>query len=81
MRSFIVLNQAGCLLPLLIILNLFFGWMIFKPVTWLVIGLILTALFLFNSIITSKKVSSYSTRYKNVVDVEGKPVDDLKEIR
>ncbi len=80
MRSIVILNQTGCLLPLLIILNLFFGWMIFKPLIWLTVGLILTIFFLLNYVLASRKTFSYP-KHKNVIDVEGKPVDDLKGIK
>lgn len=79
-NSIFIVNQAGCLLPLLILLNLFFGWMIFKPFTWLAIGLVLMLVFLLNSIIMTRKIST-SPKRKGVIDIEGRPIDDIKGIK
>lgn len=70
-KSFFFVNQTGCLLPFAILFNLFFGLMFFKPVTWLCIEAVLILLFIMNSYIFAKKVSSAPSRRANVIDVEG----------
>jgi uncharacterized membrane protein len=75
MKSFVVINQLGCLLPFLLIFNLFFGWLFFRPIVWLLIGLILILLFILNSLFITKKVSTTSYK-KDVVDVEAEVLKD-----
>ncbi len=67
--------QAGCFLPVLIVLNLFFGWMFLRPATWLLVGVILIALFLLNSYLVVRKIKSFS-RSKDAIDVEGEVVEE-----
>lgn len=74
MKSVTVISQSGCFLPLLIALNLFFGWVFFKPLIWVGIGLILILLFLLNSIIINRRIKS-SFKRKDFIDVEGKILD------
>jgi len=78
MRSVVVSAQAGCFLPILIILNLFFGWMFLKPAQWLLLEAALVLFFIITSIILVKKVVSSATKRSNVIDVEGKVVDENK---
>jgi len=69
--------SSGCLLPLLIVLNLFFGRLFFSASHWLAIEGILVLLFLFNSYITARRVFSSSRKKRsNVIDVEGKVIKD-----
>ncbi len=67
--------RGGCLLPFLIIFNLFFGWIFFNIRTWLLVELILMALlFLYGFILSRKifsKVNSPAQR-DDAIDVEGK---------
>ncbi len=66
----------GCFIPLLIILNLFFGKLFFSTQEWLAIEGILLVLLLLTSYISLRRFSSASRRdrQKNVIDVEGKVV-------
>lgn len=80
-KSFVFFSQAGCLLPLLIILNLFFGWMFLKPIVWLLTEAILILLFMINSYILTRRISSFSTKRDNVVDVEGEVVEDKHKLK
>lgn len=79
MKSIVVSAKLGCLLPLLIILNLFFGWMFLKPVLWLGIEIILAVIFLLNLFLLSgaiKRIFSNSPKYrKDTIDVKGEVVD------
>lgn len=67
--------RGGCLLPFLLIFNLFFGWIFFNIRTWLLVELILMALlFLYGFILSRKifsKVNSPAQR-DDAIDVEGK---------
>jgi len=77
MRSFVIFSRAGCFLPLLIILNLFFGWMVFRPLEWLAAGAVLLLLFLLNSIIATRKILSEAPKgNRNIIDVEGEVLED-----
>jgi len=72
-----LISYNGCLLPLLIVLNLFFGQFFFKTNQWLAIEGILILLFLFNSYIVTRRVkSAQRNNPQNVIDVEGKVVED-----
>jgi len=76
MRSFVIFSRAGCFLPLLIILNLFFGWMVFRPLEWLAVGVLLLLLFLLNSIIATRKILSEVPRgNRSIIDVEGEVLE------
>jgi hypothetical protein len=84
----ISVTGAGCLLPLLVFLNLIFGWLIFKPVTlWLAIEGILIVLFLLNSYIFIKRFSSFSSSKKNknaidnAIDVEGEVIEEKQRLK
>lgn len=72
MKSVLILSQSGCFLPLLIILNLFFGWMFLKPGLWLLIEAGLVILFIINALILMKNLSRMTKKGKGVVDIEGK---------
>lgn len=77
-KSFLLVSQTGCLLPMLMILNLFFGWIFFKPLIWLFTEGALILLFIINSYVLIKKVSSLSARRSDVIDVEGQVVEEDK---
>lgn len=72
-------SQTGCLLPILILFNLFFGWMFFRPLVWLAIEGVLALLFILNSYFLAKRVSSFAPRRGRVVDAEGEIVEDGKK--
>ncbi|MCX5695005.1 MAG: hypothetical protein NT014_07830 [Candidatus Omnitrophica bacterium] len=78
MQSVVLMNRSGCLLPLLIILNLFFGRMFFSFRDWFLVGLVLALIFLLNSISATRKIISAGTRRSGAIDVEGEVVDDRK---
>ena len=72
----IIFSQSGCLLPLLILINLFFGLAFFKFGTWLAIELILILLFLLNSLFMARKIFSQPRKNNKVIDVEGKVIEE-----
>ncbi len=73
--------QTGCLLPILMLFNLFFGWMFFKPLVWLGIEGALALLFILNSYFLKKRISSFSPRRGKVVDVEAEIVEDRGRLK
>lgn len=77
MKSFVFLSRGGCLLPALIIFNLFFGRLIFKPSHWLIIEAILLLLFLANTYLVTRKIASgFPKRHSDAIDVEGEVVQE-----
>lgn len=81
MNSIFFFSQSGCLLPLLILSNLFFGWMFLKPLTWLAVEGILIIMFLINSYILTRKLSSTSQKRKDFIDVEGEVIEERRKIK
>jgi len=68
-----LIAYSGCLLPLLIVLNLFFGRLFFKTSAWLAIEGVLILLFLLNSYISFRRIFRPGRkRQGGVIDVEGK---------
>ena len=61
-------------MPFLIGFNLIFGWLFLPPLAWLSLEGILILLFVLNSYIMVKKISSFSSspgrRDSEVIDVE-----------
>jgi len=79
LKSFIFFSSSGCLLPLLLIFNLFFGWIFLKPKPWLIIEAILFLLFMLNIYVIKRKIFSSSIKkYDDAIDVEGKVVGGIK---
>ena len=69
-------SQAGCLLPALILFNLFFGWVFLKPAQWLLSEAVLVLLFLVFSAISVRKIKKNFTSRPGAIDVEGEVVSD-----
>lgn len=80
MNKIIFISRAGCLLPSLIILNLLFGWMFFKPWQWLLVGLLLIMLFIFSSFIAAREIVRGTHRQDNIIDVEAEVIEDKKKL-
>lgn len=66
----------GCLLPFLIFLNLFLGWIFFKPLPWLLIEAVLILIFMINSFILARKIPSSFSKRNDVIDTEGEVIED-----
>ncbi|MBP7216835.1 MAG: hypothetical protein KBA46_06090 [Candidatus Omnitrophica bacterium] len=84
MKSFVVYSQAGCLLPFLIIANLFFGLLFFSFGQWILIEIGLVALFFINSFLMVKKIAR-GTRHTNgsrdgIIDVEAEVVQEKRRL-
>ncbi len=71
-----ILIYNGCLLPLLIVLNFFFGRLIFKTDQWLAVGGVLILLFLLSSYRMTRRIFSPGPKAGNVIDVEGKVIEE-----
>ena len=67
---------GGCFIPLLLILNLFFGRLFFSTKQWLAIEGVLMLVLLFTSYISLRRFTrpNQRNRQSNVIDVEGKVV-------
>jgi len=80
-NSFVFFNQAGCLLPLLLIFNLFFGWVFLRTLHWLILEAVLLLLFLLSGYSFTRRVisGSYRGRRPGAIDAEGEIVPEDKE--
>jgi len=79
MRSFVFFSQSGCLLTFLIIANLLFGRILFRASHWLLLELALILIAILNSVIFTRKMFSSFRKRGNVIDVEGKVVEDKQK--
>lgn len=78
-KSLFFFAQSGCLLPLLIILNLFFGWIFLKPLHWLISEAVLVLLFIFTAHILKRKIINFMHHEDGIIDTEGKVVEDSRQ--
>ena len=82
--SFVFTGQSGCLLPMLIIFNLFFGKLIFSSTRlWLGIECALVFLFIIKVYVFTRRISQ-QLRPENrsrgkVIDVQGEVVEEKKK--
>lgn len=81
MGSAIILTQAGCLLPFLIVFNFFFGWIFLGWRWWLISEGLLVLLFFLTSYIMLRKLTRQSGRSEGVIDVEGRIIDEKKKLK
>jgi len=80
-KSVVILSRTGCLLPFLIIFNLFFGWIFFRPLVWIATEALILLLFSLNLIILKKKIFSSQGRRDDVIDVEGEILQDRGKLK
>lgn len=73
--------SSGCLLPALLIFNLLFGRIFLKPKIWLITEVILLLIFIINGYMITRKIISPSSKRDNVIDVEGKVVEDKHQLK
>jgi len=76
----VLVSSGGCLLPLLIAANLFFGHLFLKTSHWLALEGILIAIFWLNSYLFTRRLFSKAQKRDNVIDVEGEVLKDHKRI-
>lgn len=79
-KALFLTGQLGCLIPLLILTNLFFGLLFFKPFIWLLVGAVLVLLFILNTYIIVRKMSSFFSEKDNVIDVEGEAIEEKDQL-
>lgn len=81
-KSLVFFSRTGCLLPLLIAFNLFFGWIFLKPLYWLSLEAVLILFFVVNSYIMARKIlRSASGKSDGVIDVKGEVVEDRPKLK
>lgn len=73
--------NSGCLLPFLVIFNLFFGRIFFSFRAWVAVEGILIIIFLANSYIFSKRIMNSVRKKDNVIDVEGEVIKDQEKLK
>ncbi len=80
--QFISMGSSGCLLPFLIIFNLFFGKPIFGSTRlWLGVEALLILIFILRiNIMTRKAGQNYKPKGR-IIDVEGHVVEDKKKLK
>lgn len=81
--GFVFTGQSGCLLPMLIILNLFFGKLIFNSTRlWLGVEGILVLLFIIKIHTFIRKISGQFRKAQGkVVDIQGQVVEEEKKLK
>ena len=75
-------SSSGCLLPFLIVFNLFFGKLIFSSTRlWLTIEAVLVLVFILKVNIFLRKLTQPSNKSRgNVIDISGQVVDEKSQI-
>lgn len=78
-----VFYNSGCLLPFLIIFNLFFGRLFFKLKVWLCVEGVLIVLFMISSYVFSRRIMDNLRRKSrgNVIDVEGEVIKERDKLK
>jgi len=84
--GFVFTNQSGCLLPMLIMLNLFFGKLIFSSTRlWLGVEGVLVLLFIIKIHAFTRKISEQlkpgGHGRRNVIDVEGEVIEEKRKLK
>ena len=79
--GFVYTSQSGCLLPILIMFNLFFGKLIFSSTRlWLGVEVVLVLLFIIKIHVFTRKISEQFKAgghgRKNVIDAEGEVIEE-----
>jgi hypothetical protein len=91
-QGYVWVGNSGCLLPLLIILNLLFGKLIFGSTgLWLGIGAVLVLIFILKVKFLASKIyrqfnaQSFENQGRNpsdkVVDIQGQVVEEDKRLK
>ena len=73
------MSSSGCLLPLLVIGNLFLGRLFMPLRPWICVELILIALFLLHSFLLTRRIAELARTRRNIIDVEGEVLKDDKK--
>ena len=81
-RGFVWSGNSGCLLPFLIVFNLFFGKLVFSSLRlWLTIEAVLVLIFILKVNIFLRKLTQPSGKPRGkVIDISGQVVDEKSQI-
>lgn len=71
-RSFWYVSGTGCLLPVLLCVNLFFGWLILPVLLWLFLELVLLFGLFASSFAIAARIRKLTREHKEVIDVEAR---------
>lgn len=80
-KAMVYIAHAGCLLPILLIFNLLFGWLIFNPLTWIGIELILFLSFVLSSYIFARFIFYPRPRNNEAIDVEAQVISENPRLK
>jgi hypothetical protein len=69
-RVFLHMSGFGCVLPVLLCVNLFFGWLILPFLIWIIFELLLLAALLYSSLSIARRIRTISRQRKEIIDVE-----------
>jgi hypothetical protein len=76
MRPLVIVGASGCLLPLAILFNTFFGLFFLRPLHWLLTESVLFLIFFLSAALTARRMMNPAGRgRKGVIDVQGTVVD------
>ncbi len=78
-NSAILFGRVSAILPTLILLNLFFGWILFGFYNWLFIGLTLVTLFIINIALFAKSFKlnlGNRDSDEDIIDIKGNTLED-----
>jgi len=78
---FVLFGASGCLLPLLVIFNLLFGWMFLKPAHWLITEVVLVLFFIVKGYIFTRNIISVSRKYDGAIDVKGEVLEERDRLK
>ena len=90
--NFVFTGQSGCLLPILIMLNLFFGKLIFSSTRlWLGVEAVLILLFIMKIHVFTRKIRKQFSQTSNssvfrhggskVIDIQGEVVEEKQKLQ
>ncbi len=74
-RSMVFLSGAGCLLPSLVISNLFFGWIFLRPKVWLLVEVALVVALWIYSHLLRRKISRLQQKRDKVIDTDAEIIE------
>ncbi len=75
-------SGSGCLLPALILSNLFFGWMVFRPAwLWLAVGFVLLLIFGLQAYLSLSRFMHASPKKQkgDVIDIQAQVLDEQEK--
>ncbi|MFA6358099.1 MAG: hypothetical protein WCY09_05480 [Candidatus Omnitrophota bacterium] len=82
MPGFVWSSNSGCLLPFLIIFNLFFGRLIFNSTRlWLGVEAVLVLIFVIKINILARKINRQFKPNSKIVDIQGYVVEEDKKLK